>query len=282
MGGKYNPANDSWTATSTANAPTARISPSAVWTGSEMIVWGWYNYTNGRFDSGGRVRSGTDSWVATSIVNAPEARWSHSAEWTGTEMIVWGGTNQTIYLNTGGRYNPATDSWMITAVPNVVRSCEFTPQCGRATKMIVWGGADSTFNDCNTGGIYNPSTDSWMAASLTNAPSARDSHTAVWTGGEMVIWVASFAARRSILTQAEDTLPIRTVGQQPALPTRRLLEKSHTAVWTGTEMIVWGGRQLHTQPIFQHRRDVLRATRAYTDANSDSNSYANRDTDVYA
>ena len=39
-GGRYNPSTDSWTATSTTNAPTARIGHTAVWTGSEMIVWG--------------------------------------------------------------------------------------------------------------------------------------------------------------------------------------------------------------------------------------------------
>ena len=32
--------DDSWTATSTTNAPTARSGHTAVWTGSEMIVWG--------------------------------------------------------------------------------------------------------------------------------------------------------------------------------------------------------------------------------------------------
>ena len=39
-GGRYNPSTDSWTATSTTNAPTARYGHTAVWTGSEMIVWG--------------------------------------------------------------------------------------------------------------------------------------------------------------------------------------------------------------------------------------------------
>ena len=32
--------DDTWTPTSTTNAPTARNQHSAVWTGSEMIVWG--------------------------------------------------------------------------------------------------------------------------------------------------------------------------------------------------------------------------------------------------
>ena len=39
-GGRYNPGTDSWTATSTTNAPTGRYNHTAVWTGSEMIVWG--------------------------------------------------------------------------------------------------------------------------------------------------------------------------------------------------------------------------------------------------
>ena len=40
----------------------------------------------------------------------------------------------------------------------------------------------------NTGGRYNPSTDSWTATSTINAPTARDYHTAVWTGTEMIVW----------------------------------------------------------------------------------------------
>ena len=39
-GGRYNPSTDSWTATSTTNAPAGRSEHTAVWTGSEMIVWG--------------------------------------------------------------------------------------------------------------------------------------------------------------------------------------------------------------------------------------------------
>ena len=53
-GGRYNPGTNSWTATSTTNAPTARSSHTAVWTGSQMIVWGGasgltYLNTGGRY-----------------------------------------------------------------------------------------------------------------------------------------------------------------------------------------------------------------------------------------
>ena len=39
-GGRYQPSADSWRATSLTNAPAARFGHTAVWTGSEMIVWG--------------------------------------------------------------------------------------------------------------------------------------------------------------------------------------------------------------------------------------------------
>jgi N-acetylneuraminic acid mutarotase len=91
-GGRYDPATDSWTATSTTNAPDARYLHTAVWTGTKMIVWGGQgNCLNGYCDTGGQYDPVTDSWTATSTTNAPEARYYHTAVLTGTQMIVWGG-----------------------------------------------------------------------------------------------------------------------------------------------------------------------------------------------
>jgi hypothetical protein len=53
--------------------------------------------------------------------------------------------------------------------------------------MIVWGGTDF-FVLFDTGGKYDPITDSWTNTSSTNAPSAREKHTAVWSGSEMIVW----------------------------------------------------------------------------------------------
>jgi hypothetical protein len=44
----------------------------------------------------------------------------------------------------------------------------------------------------NTGGRYNASLDSWTATSTTNVPSARASHTTIWTGNEMIVWGGSY------------------------------------------------------------------------------------------
>src|SRR5205085_769248 len=76
-GGKYNPDTDTWTSTATTNAPEGRYSTSAVWTGSEMIVWGGYagSFNNAMAtNTGGRYNPNTDSWTATATSNAPSAR----------------------------------------------------------------------------------------------------------------------------------------------------------------------------------------------------------------
>ena len=73
-GGKYSPSTDSWTATSTTNAPEGRVDHTAVWTGSEMIVWGGGNQTI-FLNTGGRYNPNTNSWTATSTTNAPEVRY---------------------------------------------------------------------------------------------------------------------------------------------------------------------------------------------------------------
>jgi len=52
-GGKYNPSTDTWTVTSTINAPDARFSHTAVWTDREMIVWGGTGDAS-HFNTGGR------------------------------------------------------------------------------------------------------------------------------------------------------------------------------------------------------------------------------------
>ena len=45
-GGHYDPETDTWTPTATLNAPHERYWHTAVWTGTEMIIWG------GQYDDG--------------------------------------------------------------------------------------------------------------------------------------------------------------------------------------------------------------------------------------
>jgi len=105
--------DDTWTAT--PGPADGRVLHTAVWTGSEMIIWAG-RYIDTPLNTGGRYSPSTDSWTATSAASAPTARLNHTAVWTGSEMIVWGGDDGIFFrFDTGGRYNPGTDSWTTTS-----------------------------------------------------------------------------------------------------------------------------------------------------------------------
>jgi N-acetylneuraminic acid mutarotase len=233
-GGRYNPGMDSWTATSTTNAPDARYSHTVVWTGSEMIVWGGQNPND--LTSGGRYNPSTDSWVATG--DSPSARDYHTAVWTGSEMIIWGGGD---YVNTGGRYNPSTDRWTATSTTNAPHGRAYHTAVWTGSQMIIWGGYFNNGSDnyLNTGGRYDPGADSWTATSTTNAPAGRELHTAVWSGSEMVVWggsnnVSYFNTGGSYNPGTDSWTATNTTNAPDG-------RSWHTAVWTGSQMIVWGG-----------------------------------------
>ena len=160
-----------------------------------MIVWGGYNNGTITFlNTGGRYNPSTDGWTATSTTYAPTARTFHTAVWTGSEMIVWGGNNNNSNaFNTGGRYNPSTDSWTATSVANAPSRRVVPTAVWTGSEMIVWGGDGNVPSSrwLKTGGRYDPGMDTWTATSTTNAPSARFLHTAVWTGSQMIAWGGS-------------------------------------------------------------------------------------------
>ena len=225
--------DDTWTATSTSGAPSARRAHTAVWTGTEMILWGGLGE-----NTGGRYDPSTDTWTATSTTNAPSGRQFHTAVWTGSEMIIWGGQNGGTFFNTGGRYNPSSDTWAATSASNAPSGRYFHTAVWTGSEMIVWGGTDNS-NHVNTGGRYNPGTDSWVATSTANAPDGRELHSAVWTGNEMIVWGGTdesgdlnTGGRYNPTT--DSWMPTSTTNA----PAGR---EVYTAVWTGSEMIAWGG-----------------------------------------
>ena len=60
-GGRYDPANNSWTAMTNTGVPAARVNPNLVWSGSEMIIWGGSNGSG--LDTGGRYRPGQTFYI---------------------------------------------------------------------------------------------------------------------------------------------------------------------------------------------------------------------------
>ena len=252
-GGRYNPTTDSWMPTTLTDAPHSRGRHSAVWTGTEMIVWGgiFGRPQEITLNTGGRYNPRTDRWVATTSTNVPERRFLHSTVWTGSEMIVWGGYNSYpgyVDLNTGGRYNPITDTWVATTSDNAPGARERHTAVWTGSEMLVFGGRDH--DQCeffSYGGRYNPVTNTWVNITFVNNPEARADHTAVWTGSEMIVWGGQTSCSPGGLTNTGG----RYCAQPPPCTDNSWLGTSlinapaarynHTAVWTGSEMIVWGG-----------------------------------------
>ena len=126
---KVNPTNDSWLPTAPTGQSVSRRDHTAIWTGTEMIVWGGFDgevYLN----NGGRFNPALNSWTPLTLTGAPEPRALHTAVWSGSQMIVWGGYNGSV-INTGGRYNPAANSWALLLPPALPLRVPDTPRCGQ-------------------------------------------------------------------------------------------------------------------------------------------------------
>src|SRR6185295_537281 len=91
----------------------------AVWTGTEMLVWGGED-NGGRLNTGRRYHPGPNTWGSDlSTVGAPTGRAGGASAWTGSEMIVWGGiSNEELISDIGGRYDPVSDAWQPTTTTN--------------------------------------------------------------------------------------------------------------------------------------------------------------------
>ena len=248
-GYKYNIASDTWSTISTTNAPSARHDHTAIWTGTEMIIWGGVGI-NGLLNDGARYNPVSDSWTSMSTSNAPTARSKYYNSglfgiWTGTYFIIWGGSNINIapsLLRDGGKYNPTTNQWTSIATPS---NATLTARDGHSmvwtgTDMIVWGGSDSAGVLLNDGASYKLSTNTWTKLSATNAPSARERHAAVWatTLNKMIVFGGTGGGNGKIYNPSNDTW-----GNMASFNIDTNLYNtaySMNTVWATDEMDVWG------------------------------------------
>ena len=234
---------DSWTPTSSVNAPENASGQSVVWTGSEMILWGGKGIygTSSYNNTGARYRPATDTWQATSTIGAPASRGEHLAVYPGKEMLVWGGRVGTLVsYNDGGRYNPSADSWMpITttgAPPPSFTSDSVAVWTGK--EMIVWE------KSTNEGGRYDPAQDLWRPITTTGAPSIPASVNpvslhAVWTGQELIVFY----------TCPYDGCPFSGGRYDPDTDSWKPMSSVNAAhvdqgaaiVWTGHDVLIYGG-----------------------------------------
>lgn len=227
----------------TYNAPSLRGEHTAIWDGNRMIVWGGYDLNSNSYLNDGKIYDpSNDVWQSISN-SAIEERSFHSAVWTGLEMIIWGGINESYTFGNGSMYNPTSNTWQSMSSTNGPSSRFSHTAIWTGQEMIIWGGTLAGTLVRTDHKRYNPVNDSWSNITNVNSPSARVNHSAIWTGDRMIIFGGKLSNGTitntgGIYDPATDSWStISTLNGPP----NGLSE--HTAIWTGTEMITFGGRK---------------------------------------
>lgn len=235
---KYNPQTQSWSKISDINGPSSTIFGCGAWNGMELLFWRSmdsnkiykYNPTN-------------DIWTfvtPTNILNTPGMRYAPTAVWSGNDLIIWGGGGPNGY-NSGKKYNVASNSWISMSNLNSPAVFEHIA-VWTGNEMLVWGGTNTIGGRDSIIYKYNNSTNSWTQIVGLNSPTPRKGSTAVWTGSEMLVFGGgkdnyNYCQDKTYLYKPSNNTWYRIDDNNIGLSPREF----SLSVWTGTEMIIWGG-----------------------------------------
>jgi len=239
-GRAYNAESDTWRTISRQGSPELRYEHQSAWVAPYMVVWGGLDYFNDPINTGGRYDPARDVWLPMSTTGAPVARIAGTMTAAAGEVIIWGGDRENVlgFTASGARYNPVTDTWRPTADQEAPQRRERHSALWTGDRLIIWGGLTDVPPPhvvLDTGAAYDPLTDSWEALTGINAPSARRQHAAVWTGREMLILGGDSFRALASGGKYDPLLDAWTPTMQPGGATG-------SAVWTGTRLLVWSGR----------------------------------------
>ncbi len=264
-GALYDPAADSWEVLDVAPfeeqfggevGTFGRDDASAVWDGADrVIVWGGEQRTGDEepylkaYQDGGIFHLSTRTWEYLPAPGGILGRGSHHlALWIGDGLFIWGGRgDDSVDLAPSGGVLRLEDPprWEPTSgearhVANITRAV------WTGEEVLLWGGSQGNGPVTDTGAAYRPETRSWRPLSMEGAPSSRGGHSAVWTGSEMIVFggvheraLNDFERQRDGAAYNPRTDSWRPISLKGA-PSARA---SHVAVWTGTQMLIWGGQE---------------------------------------
>jgi hypothetical protein len=248
-GARYDPKQQAWlkfAGPSRAQGALfrGRTNHVAVWTGSEMIVWGglgehYEDLADGaRFSPGDRVSSTTSEWrpMAPAPFPAPEMV---EGVWTGRELVLVMGMSRDRatddLVTAAAAYDPATDQWRMLAPPPL--PTEFGAK-------LVWVGSSVALVRATGFGrnptvpqplveLYNPRTDSWSVVEDFQLD-IETNLTAVSTGRELLVFVGA-SHTRDATSVAIDVRSgrVRPIAESP------FEVNAWGPVWSGDEALFW-------------------------------------------
>jgi N-acetylneuraminic acid mutarotase len=224
----YDPTLRTWTRLSPpADAGTVDLTGvKAVWTGKEMLAFGWDAVA---YDAK------TDTWRELSKTLP-----GGIVVWTGREAIGWGGGCCGDAWSHGTAYNPATDTYRnLSRSPRAASQGPLAAWTGRELDLFV-SGFDPNDKAYATrlarAAAYNPTTNTWRRIAPLPGSDVRFSFggTAVWDGREILVTGAG-PKGRSAFSYNPRTNRWRKLASLPAA------RHGATAVWTGSQLFVWDG-----------------------------------------
>ena len=247
-------ADSHWLRINEVNAPRMGMAARAVWTGSKMI--GWERF----FRSAGQYDPSKDRWSEIPVDNVPELTGGYASEYVNQNILFWGGTLipkvdgdgecpdwQTRLTNRGYIYNIDENSWESMTDLNAPSPRKAMYSVSLGNKLFIWGGRycnGNQWDHLNNGGIYDAKQKQWINIPVTNEVPARKDASIVWTGKEIIIWGGYIKHSSGIWILSNTGISfnpetytwssLKTINA-PAARYR------HTALWTGGQMIVWGG-----------------------------------------
>jgi N-acetylneuraminic acid mutarotase len=221
----YNPATNTWRKPPPSPYPVLNIEGGyrVIWTGAEMLAFG---VTNAAFNPR------TNTWRPL----PPWADGTSAAVWTGRQLLAWGGGCCGENSNRGSAFDPATNTWQ--AMPQAPIAGRHADGVWTGTEFIVIGGTndDGLLAD---GAAYNPQTRTWRTVAAMPAP--RVSASMTWTGTEVVL-VGGLSYNGDDRVDHRDALAYNpTTNQWRRLPDMEATRENHLAVWTGRQLLIWGG-----------------------------------------
>lgn len=242
------PAAD-WVAGSQVQDPHVRASHGAAWipTGAQWLIWGGETGAGSYSAAGAIYQPSTDTWQPISTFEAPLARRGHSLTSDGAGSVyVWGGFTADGFTATGARYDLANSAWTELPLTDAPSARDGHVAVLVDSKLFVWGGrsAAGLVGDLHA---FNTLTRTWSVPPLNTGPSPRVEATAILGDTDWIVW-GGVGDTGALGTGARLRFQSGVGGRVPTawLPCSEVNapapRSGHTAVWTGTRLLIWGGR----------------------------------------
>ncbi len=221
--------------------PEVRSSAATAWTGSQLLVWGGYEYVGSTEDpdaDGFAFDAVTRRWEP--LPPSPlEGRSGAAFAWTGGELLIWGGWDGGFrdppYFGDGAAFDPVAGTWRSLAPAPIEARTAFSVWTGK--ELIVWGSTERA-DRRRDGAAYDPSTDSWRT--IADGPTDITDGSAVWTGEEMIVFGAALDSNNRSDTPTAIGAAYDPVSDTwRALPPSDLSPQAMTAEWLSGELIAW-------------------------------------------